>query len=450
VVLTVAAMWSLPVLATDYYVATNGDDEAAGSAQAPWRTVAFAVSAKSPAGSGDRVVVMPGVYAGYVECHRSGSAGQPLRVVSAEWGKAALEGGVNFFAPYVWVEGFDIRPAAGQEANDIALVHLNRTGCKLINCLVHDRLASGVVILGDECEVYGCLIYRNGLRLPDRNHGHGIYAGIGTRARIERNILFDGYQSPVTVNLGEGEDIGVLENICFANRSGSMIVVTAGHPRTVIRGNILYADWQDRNSTAIHIGGRDTGLALIQQNTVICSARNPETLGLRRAMGLELYRDIPIGPRIADNRFYGFPTLVNLSEGSAPQATIVAERNAYGPADGARFRYKEQDVDLAAWRNLSGTDATSAADWSPTNESFVFANKYDGKRLHLATYRRRGSEATPVRLDGMRAGVPIRVENVRRLGLPVFQGPYSAAGVSLEQDRAAAEEFNAYLIFVGN
>jgi hypothetical protein len=446
----VAVLLGFQAGGTDYYVAPDGDDEAVGSAQSPWQTLSFALS-KSPARAGDRVLVTPGTYTGTFECTRSGEPGKPLRIVSSEWAKATIEGTLNLFGAHVWVEGLDIRSFADQKANDVALVNLVRPGGKVINCVLHDRLATGVVILADDCEVYGCLIADNGVMPPYGNKGLGIRAGIGARARIERNIIFDQVRSPIMVNIGAGDGIAIVENICFASRTGALIGISENHPSVAIQGNVLFADWKDANDSGICVAGKGSGSASIENNTILCSSRNPEVLGKRRALGIEAGKDLPSCPRVVNNRVYGFPTNLCVAENTAPVATLYADGNRYGPPDGKRFRLQKQDMDLDGWKRAAGKDITSRDDWSPTNEAFVFANKYDPTRLHPAIYIVDGAQVAPIKLAGVRGGTPVRAVNVRDLGKPVFEGSYNSdVGLLLPPESASYYEFNAYLVFLGN
>jgi hypothetical protein len=65
-------------------------------------------------------------------------------------------------------------------------------GSKLINLVIHDTgQGVGFFSQATDAEVYGCLIYNNGWRGPDRGHGHGIYTQNATGTKqVRDNILF--------------------------------------------------------------------------------------------------------------------------------------------------------------------------------------------------------------------------------------------------------------------
>ncbi len=73
----------------EYHVAPSGDDAAAGTAAAPWRTLTHAAER---AEAGDTVLVAAGVYAGPVRPARSGEEGRPIRFVASKDGRVEVSG----------------------------------------------------------------------------------------------------------------------------------------------------------------------------------------------------------------------------------------------------------------------------------------------------------------------------------------------------------------------
>ncbi len=67
-------------VATEYHVSQTGSDEAAGTAQAPFRTLSKATEALEP---GDVCIVHEGVYREILTVRRSGKPGKPVRVQAA-------------------------------------------------------------------------------------------------------------------------------------------------------------------------------------------------------------------------------------------------------------------------------------------------------------------------------------------------------------------------------
>lgn len=75
--------------ATDYYVATTGSDEAAGSQEAPFRTIQRAAEVMQ---AGDTCIVREGVYRETVRPANSGSADQPITFRAAEGESVVVSG----------------------------------------------------------------------------------------------------------------------------------------------------------------------------------------------------------------------------------------------------------------------------------------------------------------------------------------------------------------------
>lgn len=161
---TIAVPTSGPV----YYVSPTGNDNNAGTAAAPWRTLAKAASL---AGPGATVIVKAGQYNETLMPLNSGTADNPITFRSEVIGGAILDGqyvreyGVDLTRPssYVRIEGFEIRhhTADGVTVND----WYSRTtrGIQVVNCYIHDNAGDGVNFRNSQDSlVAGCEITRNG------------------------------------------------------------------------------------------------------------------------------------------------------------------------------------------------------------------------------------------------------------------------------------------------
>ncbi|NLJ36039.1 MAG: hypothetical protein GX358_07410 [candidate division WS1 bacterium] len=79
-----------PAPAAEYFLAPNGDDNAAGSREAPWASLAKANSALE---AGDTVTLLPGEYAGTISPTRSGEPDAPVTYRASEpWGARIVPG----------------------------------------------------------------------------------------------------------------------------------------------------------------------------------------------------------------------------------------------------------------------------------------------------------------------------------------------------------------------
>ena len=89
VVLALGGPYMAPACAETFHVSPQGDDAAAGTATAPFRTVQRGADASQP---GDTVLVAPGIYRERVAPPRGGADGKPIVFRSAERHKAVIKG----------------------------------------------------------------------------------------------------------------------------------------------------------------------------------------------------------------------------------------------------------------------------------------------------------------------------------------------------------------------
>ena len=128
-----------------FYVAPNGSDSAAGTSNAPWRTVNRAVRDLRP---GDEVVVRPGTYTEQVYVQRGGDAdraGQRVIIRAETQGAAKLRAPSGAYstivvrANYVVIDGFD---AVGGDGHAVDIESCHHIVVR--NCTVHDSGGGGV------------------------------------------------------------------------------------------------------------------------------------------------------------------------------------------------------------------------------------------------------------------------------------------------------------------
>lgn len=101
--LFLASFLASPLFGANYYVATGGNDSAAGSQSAPWKTIAKAVGA---AKAGDTVNFGSGTWYENVHLAASGTASAPITLKGAANYGSVLEGGFYFDGDYWVVDGF--------------------------------------------------------------------------------------------------------------------------------------------------------------------------------------------------------------------------------------------------------------------------------------------------------------------------------------------------------
>jgi hypothetical protein len=198
--------------AKSYFVAPAGTDaHGRGSRGAPWRTIQFAVDRALP---GDRIVLLPGLYAGETTLSHGGIEGEPVTIEAEQPGLAVLDGRHEAKAclrlekaPYVVIKGVEARwfTAAGIYIADSPNV-------SVLNCKMWNDFWMGWPIGS------GVFAHRSPSFIGDHNLIFAVERGIqllqSPQARITYNtILKNMYGAVQFVYSAAGS---VSRNNCFA------------------------------------------------------------------------------------------------------------------------------------------------------------------------------------------------------------------------------------------
>lgn len=261
-----------------YIVAPDGDDAAAGTPSAPFRTVTKGVSV---ARAGDTVLVRAGTYHEAVTIEQSGTAEAPIRLQAYPAETPVLDGRneipgqwyglVYVNGAHVEVSGFELKNSAQR---GLVLYGPHGTARRMV---VHDVRENGILVEGDDCLVEDSHVYRAALSnlhgAGGRDWAGGLNAargadGIASRNVLRRNLVHD--------NWGEG-------------------LSTFESDGTVIEDNVVY----DNFSVNLYVS--DARNTLVQRNVVYNTAAAPLRNG-RPAFGIRLTDEVAAKPRSSDNR----------------------------------------------------------------------------------------------------------------------------------------------------
>lgn len=175
-----------------WIVAPSGRSGAAGTLEDPL-DLRTALSANGPVRAGDQVLLRGGRYMGAYTSTLVGSPSAPIIVRNFEGERATIDG---YGAPPIqnvltvrgadtWFWGLEIMTSDPRRTFDYAAdlddtrptgVNIFGTRIRIINCVIHDALTGvGWWLESRDSEVYGTLIYNNGVLDTRRGEGHGMY-----------------------------------------------------------------------------------------------------------------------------------------------------------------------------------------------------------------------------------------------------------------------------------
>ncbi len=233
--------------ATEYFIGPDGDDEAAGSREAPWRSIERANDALRP---GDTAVFLPGEYAGTISPANNGLAGAPIAYRSAEPRAARL----------IPDDG-EIISLDGHEHITIADFHIDG----------QMRANWGQVTDSDHITISGCEM-RNGPRTM-------VFRGCTHLRLIDNHLSADRMRGDMVHVLQSSE---VLIEGNSITRVGHCPLRIANCFHVVVRANVFRAEW-GRNYEFWH-----NGRLLIEDN-IITRAR--DSAGSADSRAKNLYDD---------------------------------------------------------------------------------------------------------------------------------------------------------------
>ncbi|MBN2056641.1 right-handed parallel beta-helix repeat-containing protein [bacterium] len=246
------------VTATDYYVAVDGDDNAAGTGAQPWATINHAAAVVI---AGDVVHVLAGTYVQTARFTSPGQPGAPIRfqaegtvLVDADgedWG-LFVDGYEDNEGRWVELVGFSVTGAARGGIRVSWAEHVT-----IRNCRCRDNGRWGIFTdFSDDLLIENNICHHNQAE-------HGIYvSNSGDRPVVRGNYCYENHASGIQLNAdpqmgGDGIITGALieKNICLRNGfAGGAAINLASVRDSIIRNNLLawnlaggIACWGDGN-----------------------------------------------------------------------------------------------------------------------------------------------------------------------------------------------------------
>ncbi|NVB85191.1 MAG: DUF1565 domain-containing protein, partial [Kofleriaceae bacterium] len=255
--------------ASNWFVATTGNDSAAGSAAAPFRTIQRAATAAAP---GDTVTVAAGNYVGFLVEGKQGTAAAPVKFVAN--GTVNIDGAASSdrdaihvqSSSYVTIEGFTVTRATRSGISSLDSDHITIRGNKV------DQNAKWGIFTAftDDLLIENNEASRSGSQ-------HGIYASNSAdRPVIRNNRIWGNAMCGIHMNgdISFGGD-GVISNAIVENNViydngaiGGSAINGDGVQNATIRNNVLDNNHASGISLYQIDGGRPSTGNKIINNTV--------------------------------------------------------------------------------------------------------------------------------------------------------------------------------------
>ncbi|MBE9565226.1 MAG: right-handed parallel beta-helix repeat-containing protein [Proteobacteria bacterium] len=297
--------------ATDYYVATDGDDGWPGTQAQPWATLQYAVDTIAP---GDTILVRAGTYVG-CRIEISGQAGA-LKTLKAYPGETPL---VNAAGPankkdsnieienyeattgYWVVDGFEVANALryGIDMRDTEYITVQ-------NCYVHDSAVTGIF---DGHANYPTYQYNE----SGYNGEHGIYhSNSGDYLTARGNVLHNNAGCGIHQNGDErytppGDGLIsfslVEDNIISENNlgQGAAAMNNDGVTESIFRNNLLYSNAGSGISLYAQDGAAGSSYNEIYNNTLVMADDAYYAVNIIASKG---NTPDPVGNKIFNNVLY--------------------------------------------------------------------------------------------------------------------------------------------------
>jgi hypothetical protein len=419
-----------------YYVRTTGTPGGTGADSLPWDLATALAGAGGVIHPGDTIWIRQGVYRGAFETDLLGTVTDHVLFRAYPGERVTINGSLKADGEFLTFWGLEIMQSNPLFDATYVLRADTRNG-RFINLVLHDAGVSGVSLIkdrGDGVELYGCLIYNNGMH---ENVDHGIYAHNqtdGSKAIVD-NVLFNNYARGVQV-YADGDlairDILVEGNIAFNNgaiSAGSTpvnLLVSATVPTSgmVVRDNLVYSS-PGTDGIGLRVGDYDS-----TYNQSIVVERNYVAGG---ATGLEMrHRWLDAGVR--DNTFAGSTEVVRTGGTALGLAYSWTGNRYYRDPAATGWEHDGTGYDFASWKAQTGLGAADQVDGALPAAARVVVrpNRYEPGRAHVAVYNWPRAASVSVDLSAvLRTGDRYEVRNVQDVfGVPVVAGTFDGTPVA--------------------
>jgi hypothetical protein len=441
-------------IATEHFVSPTGRSNGAGTLTSPWN-LETALSHPKKVKPGDTIWLRGGRYPGSFTSKLSGQPDAPITVRQYPNERAIIDlkppekGKRPLFivqGQHTRFWGFEITSSErqrisafpGSHPSDITSGGINCRGdhISFINMIVHNT-ATGFGHWADAegGEIYGCLIFHNGWRGPDRGHGHGIYAQNRSGSKfLGENIIFDQFGYGIHIYGSEDSFLNGFHlegNVAFNN--GSLMGGKSRAPNIHVGGGVGASRILLKHNYTFHSGLTQTSVRLgskVLSDDIICS--DNLFIGATR---IENWRRVVL----LGNTFVAGGLAVALPDTLDRRGYAWNDNTYFCPPEG-RTLLLEQPSDVAsqgweAWQKNAGFDSRSRylASNPKGVQTFVRTNRYEPGRAHIIVYNWNRLPQVSVHLaDLLAPGQSFKVVSAQDFfGPPVLEQTFQSGPITL-------------------
>ncbi|MCC6862443.1 MAG: carbohydrate binding domain-containing protein [Bryobacterales bacterium] len=461
----IAAAWlfAAGLSGADFYVAPSGLPSGDGSIGRPW-DLATALAHPPAVKPGDTIWLRGGTYGtgGGTRfiTYLAGTASQPIKVRQYAGERAVVDGGIDSVGPnniktpasYTWYWGFEITNSSQLRYTSQGPrppgINLHGVGHKLINLLIHDAGHPGIGFWnqGDGGEIYGCIVYGNGIYDGSTSNpwirGSGVYTQNNTgTVYITNSIWFKNFTTGINA-YGEGGSVkgyNAQGNISFMNDSADLWFATIpkSTPNPIERLSVIgnYTFQEKTGGQAFQAGYKGDNKDAVVKDNYFVGGHNGTT-------GLMFLRSFQT-QTVTGNTVIGESVLADDQIGSYSQSSNWNSNKYYGggQAAGRPFHYynsqtgSDQMYTFDNWKSMTKFDSGGSygLNYPMTNKVVIVPNKFEAGRAHIAIYNWEMKGSVSVDLSSVLApGTSYKILDVQNLsGAPVASGTYQGGTVSL-------------------
>jgi hypothetical protein len=449
-----------------FHASPDGQPTNDGSQEHPL-DLASALSSQGPVAPGDTLWLRDGVYQGHFRSDLSGRSALPIYIKQYPGERAVLDGAsslqttLEIVGGDVWFWGFTVTNSSQQRVFDATRRGVARraTGItvdaprvRLINLTVHDAF-TGVVVTekAEGTELYGCVVYDNGIRDAQGGLGHGLSLMTGTLQAIDvvsfgnqgRGINAGPYSGPTATLLFDGL-------VSFDNGQSSL--TNPGFRLENLSVDVDLTQLQLVNSHLYHpldTVGQNVSLSAGKSTAATLTATRNAFVGGSVAVSLSQWRNA----RMTENLFYiqgsSNPNvdqrLATLKQPADVTAAYDWNRNRYvdDNTEGYPFIFNEvlngyggANLSFVEWQKATKFDAQGQyqRERPSGTQVFVRANRYDSSRA-LAVVYNWGNQPTveiPLHTLGFKPDERVEVVDIQRMfDSPIVAERYAGRSVGV-------------------